>query len=106
MNTKFETYSTVVINVAHVTEHDGELLLSTDTNVRNLISYRDNIGLTQGINLPAGSQDMIEHANALVEAGFSEHLRYILYAMHSNGYARVEIDSDGPIYECFQKFDW
>ena len=94
-DTSFETYKTMVASTCHVTKEDLETL-EMETDIFSTVDHY------YGTRVFLGEDLLQEMGQVSVSEGLE---MLILFAM-SNGCLYLELDSDGPDYEKFPRYDW
>jgi len=92
-----ETYTSVVLSTAHLTQDDAELIDSISLEGNEMIFARD---AQLFIKLYGGAPALN------VRGDYSETLKNIIKWAIGEGYLLIEFDADALYYDLFPTFDW
>ncbi len=97
MDSSFEIFKTMVASTAHCEEYDFDAIRTFP----DIFSYGED---DYGMSIYLGSEDFI--LGEVAQLRISEGLKMLLLFAISNDCLWLKLDSDGPVYDKFPKYDW
>jgi hypothetical protein len=107
MNTKYETYKTLVVSTSHMTKHDDDILEIESQKTMNMdkdsgiICFSTGYGYRIYVNQPGTKWDQ-----SFRECGLSASMIAVCRRARQLKCRFVEFDSDGPEYSDFDIHEW